>query len=298
MRNRWLDLLLLPALLAVVLLARTLPARYGTAMPQVPGDDLLQLVLGDARRQLGQQMLAQADNYYHGGVTHADCTGLQGHEHHDHAHDHHHAHGHDHHHDADHHHTSHDHGTGTEASFTMRHDPWRWISSHVHAQHHRHIAEEQFGELLPWLWAACRAAPDDIQARLTAAYVIERVSGEAHTAIRLLEEGLEVVPDSPELAFSLGEMNLIRLKDEATAEQWFGQSLTNSAPRAAQGDEDARLLTIRSLHYLAVLAHRRNDTARLQELVRQAEAEYPTHKLTQAMRRMLRPEGGGSGSRQ
>ena len=82
MRNRWHDLLALLPLMAVVLLARTLPARYAGAMPQVSGDDLLQLVLGDARREFGQQMLAQADTYYHGGMEHEGCTGLEEHDDH------------------------------------------------------------------------------------------------------------------------------------------------------------------------------------------------------------------------
>jgi hypothetical protein len=35
----------------------------------------------------------------------------------------------------------------------------------------------------------------DVQARLTAAYVLERQTGEPRAAIRLLEEGLTVVPE-------------------------------------------------------------------------------------------------------
>ena len=268
MRNRWHDLLALLPLLAVVLLARTLPARYAGAMPQVPGDDLLQLVLGDARREFGQQMLARADTYYHGGMEHEGCTGLE--EHDDHPK-----------HDGL---EAHEHAASVGTGFP---DPWRWISRHLHAQPHRHLAEEEFDELLPWLWAACRAAPDDVQARLTAAYVLERHTGEPRAAIRLLEEGIGVVPNSPELAFALGELYLNKLHAPGKAETWFERSRANVRPRAQAADAAAQLLEIRALHYLAVLARNRNDTQRLRALVAQAESDYPTHQLTCVMRELL-----------
>ena len=282
MRNRWHDLLALLPLLVVILLARTLPVRYAGAMPQVPGDDLLQLVLGDARRELGRQMLARADSYFHGGMSHEGCTGLEAQEDHP-----------DHDDQPEHHdddgddHESHGHaalGGPAGAGFP---DPWQWIDRHVHAQPHRHLPEEEFDELLPWLWAACRSAPDDVQARLTAAYVLERRTGEPRAAIRLLEEGLTVVPGSPELAFALGELHLNRLKEAGVAERWFEQARVSSRPRAQAGDADAQLLEIRTLHYLAVLARRRNDAERLRALVAQAEAEHPAHTLTRAMRKLL-----------
>lgn len=285
MRNRWHDLLALPPLLVVILLARTLPVRYAGAMPQVPGDDLLQLVLGDARRELGRQMLAKADSYYHGGMTHTDCTGIEAHAAHPD-------------HDGQPEHPDHDggdhelHGHAARAGsagtgFPDLPDPWQWIDRQVHAQPHRHLELEAFDELLPWLWAACRSAPDDVQARLTAAYVLERQTGEPRAAIRLLEEGLNVVPGSPELAFALGELHLNKLKAAGEAERWFERARTNGQSRAQAGDTDAQLLGIRTLHYLAVLARRRNDRDLLQALVAHAEAEHPAHHLTGAMRKML-----------
>jgi len=282
MRNRWHDLLALLPLLVVILLARTLPVRYAGAMPQVPGDDILQLVLGDARRELGRQMLAKADSYYHGGMTHTDCTGLETHDSH-----------------ADHDgqpghldddggaHGPHGHAAHAGPAGTGFPDPWQWIDRQVHAQPHRHLEREAFDELLPWLWAACRSAPADVQVRLTAAYVLERQTGEPRAAIRLLEEGLTVVPESPELAFALGELHLNKLKAAGEAERWFERARTNGASRAPAGDADAQLLEIRTLHYLAVLARRRNDAERLRALVGLAEAGYPAHHLTGAIRKLL-----------
>jgi hypothetical protein len=281
MNAGWHVFLFAPALLAVILLARTLPARFAGEMPQVPGEDVLQLVLGDARRELSKGMLEMADDYFHGGMTHEGCTGLEG----------------------DHDHTDHtpDEAHGVEAGIhgvdmpagavrTGFPDPWHWINRHVHAQHHRHLSASEYDELLPWIWAACRSAPDNIQAWLIGSYVLTRKTGDATGGIRLLKQGVAANPASPELAFALGELYLNKLQQSTAAEPWFEKARATGLQGKRRDDLDARILQIRTLLYLGVLAKRRNDLQRLRTLLNEAASIHPDHQLTQALRRLLPSE--------
>ena len=264
------NLSLILALLLVAGLAHQIPVHFDGRLPQRPGDDVLQLVLGDTRRGLSQALLQQVDVYYHGGVKVTDACSIGEHAAHDHASQ------------------PHDHLEGHEAVVAGRMiAPWQWVNRHIHAQEHRHLAETDYAELLPWVWAACRASPNNIQAYQIGAYVLSRQSGSAEPAIRLLKQGLEANPGNAELAFELGENYLNKLKQPTEAERWFLQAYANNPLDAAPGDEDAHILKLRTLHYLGYLANQRGDTARVRALLTEAEALNPAHQATRALRAIL-----------
>ncbi len=267
-------------LLLVVVLAQAIPAHYADGMPQVPGDDVLQLILGDARRELGKAMLDRADLYFHGGMAHADCTGMEDHDHEAHA-------------EHDEEHTEHDeehaeHDDGHVAAAPSRApDPWQWLNRRLHAPAHRHLADTEFDELLPWIWAACRASPNSIQAYLVGDYVLLRQTGNPAAGIRLLKQGVAANPGNPDLAFTLGERYLNQMKQPEEAERWFEQALANNPLDGRPDDVDAQILRMRTLDYLGHLAGRRGDRERIRTCLAEAESINPQHQVVRSLKHLL-----------
>jgi len=189
-------LLLVAAVLACAML-RVPPA----ARPQAAtGDDALSVAFGDARRTISSALVHKADSYYHGGVDmdgghECDLESAAAPKGHDHDHekcDHDHDHcGHDH---------GHDHGPAPAA---RRGDPWRWINDHVRApQVERHLEGRKAVEMIPLLWASVRADPKNMDAWTTAWYIASRTMKDPALADKILDEGLRLNPDEPELLFT------------------------------------------------------------------------------------------------
>lgn len=255
----------------VALLARALSARMEAIRPRTGGADVLQIVLGDARHVVSLALLEQVDATFHGGAKPDDCAGMHAHEGGVPG-------GPDGRHGSD--------GAHPDEAPRERRDPWSRLNRRIHVQEHRHLDEADFVELLPWVWAACRAAPANIQAYQIGAYVLWRHTGQAAPAVRLLEEGLAANPGNAELAFALGEYHLNRLDQPAAGEAWFRQAAAfNPADRLP--DDAARLLRLRTLHYLGFLAHRRGDGEALRSLLAEARALQPGHAAVQALEAFL-----------
>lgn len=261
------------ALLAVTL-GRGVPLLFSQGSPQVPGKDVLHLVLGDARQELSAAMLEKAEAYFHGGLRDVDCDdGLasgdaRGHEAHEHE-----AHGHEH--------------AGKPGSAARPNDPWAWIDRHVHAQEHRHLAGDQTVELLPWIWAACRAAPQNTQAFQTGSYVLAKMARRPEEGLRLLEEGVRSNPKDAGLSFSLGELWLNTMKDAAQAEPCFVSALEKCRQAEGPAGEEARGLKVRTLFYLGYLAKRRGDLARARACLAEAETVCPGDVSVRDLRKLL-----------
>ena len=85
-------------------------------------------------------------------------------------------------------------------------DPYCWINDRVHADtgEHCHLEGEKAVELLPWLWAAVRSDPSNVDAWTTAIYVAGREMGNRALAARLIAEARLHNPDSLELAWKHG----------------------------------------------------------------------------------------------
>lgn len=249
---------MLCALLAITL-GQGVPLLFKEGLPQVPGEDVLHLILGDARQELSTAMLEKAEEYFHGGLRDVECDhGLVSGEAHDH-----------------------------DAHAPRADDPWAWINQRIHAQEHRHLAGGQTIDLLPWIWAACRAAPQNVQAFQMGSYVLAKMAGRTEEGVRLLEEGIRANPNDAGLAFSLGELLLNTLKDAARAEPYFVLAVEKYRPAEGPLGEEARVLNVRALFYLGYLAKQRGDLARVREYLSQAEALYPGHVSVRDLRKLL-----------
>ena len=201
-----------------------LPHLFAERMPQVPGENVVAMLLGDARQEISFALLEKADDYFHGGVRHAECdhslssASQKESEHHSptegrHAH----AHGHDH---------DHDHHEHDAASAPL--DPWRWINRRVHVQEHRHTEGEDARELVPWLWAACRTSPRNIQAYESSAYVLSQCWSD-HDAWRCWKRASPQSTSAGQV--SLGQLALHSLATQP-ARNGRSRRLTRSASRS------------------------------------------------------------------
>lgn len=272
---------------AAVALGLAIPSRYAGRLPQASGEDMVSLVLGDARLEVSRVLEEKADDYFHGGIHHADCGGLS--DHHDHletdeghGEDQHEADGHD----------DHDHAdTSSERGGAF--DPWQWIDARVHVQAHRHLHGDQAVELLPWLWGACRMSPKNADAYLNGAYVLAHMLQKPAEAVRLLDEGIRQNPATPELDFSLGEIVLNVQHDSGKAERCFTSTREKCLPvqSSAARAEDLLLLRLRALFYLGYLAKQRGDIDRVRACLDEAESLEPGHKVVADLRALLEAKG-------
>lgn len=255
-----------------------LPLLFSGRMPQVPGENVVAMLLGDARQELSFALLEKADDYFHGGAHHAECEhGLSGtpeglpescsaNEH------------------------AHEHGPHPDSGAApsgRSFDPWMWLNRRVHVQEHRHTEGEDARELLPWLWAACRTSPRNIQAYESSAYVLERMLKRPHDAMALLEEGVRLNPLSASLEVSLGELALHVLDDPDRAERAFVAARIKCQPAPGEAGEDDRFLLGRILFYLGYLADQRGDRNRAANYLAEAEQSVPEHVGTRDLRRLL-----------
>ena len=285
----------LPGICAVIAasVAFLLPARFPEAMPQVAGTDLLSLVFADARVVLGRALLVKSDSYYHGGVDlrqngHGhDCGSLQGNDHTC---------------DGDttveggghgggaHRHDPEDHQEHGLAHQRRRRDPWVWLNSQIHVQEIHHLAGEELAELMPWIWAACRADPHNTQAYAIGWYVLARMRDRPGEGIKILEEGIRNNPGSIELEFTRGQSLLSDLEAPAAAEEAFGaareKALLKCSGEPAKLPEDDAAYLVRALQYLGHFAAERGDGATLRRYADEALAAAPGHTATQALQRM------------
>mgnify|MGYP003587111396 CR=1 FL=1 len=256
-KSEW--LLLAAGVLSSVALSRCVLRLGADSLPQMPSDSVLTLVLGDARQQLSLVLFDKVEEYFHGGVRNVVCEeGLAGgregarHEEHGRA----------------------EHGREAPPARASA-DPWAWLDGQVHVQEHTHLENETAVELLPWIWASCRASPKNVQAFVAGSYVLSRMVGRPEEGARLLEEGLARNPQSDELAFSLGELFMNRLRDPARAEPCFLSALKKNAPAPGKDGEEARQLRLRILFYLGYLAAGKGDADRLRAYAREADAVDP-----------------------
>lgn len=234
--------------------------------PRIDGDGgALARLLGSGRLALSEALQDKADEYFHGGVRHSHCAVCAA----EHA--------------AEHTVGEHEHsGAHTPPVY----DLWSRINAQVHIQEHRHLHGADNRELLPWLWGACRAAPENIEAYESAAYVIEKMLNQPTDAVVLLQEAIAKNPDAARLEVMLGEIALRSLKDPTLAERAFTAAFAKWSPAGGQPSEDERALKGKIIFYLGYLALQRGDTPRARELLALAEREAPTAITTLDLRRL------------
>lgn len=178
-------LLAVPAIVAFSTLLMRLPESRRVQFSE--GRDVLDVAFADARGEIARMMVRKADSYYHGGLevscSHHDGEPCEECAHAGHAHE----------------------GARRDSCGGMGTDPWRWINVRIRApEGHVHLVDAQSVELLPWYWAAVRAAPHDVELWTTTIFIAWHDLKDDALAERLLAEARERNPQSAEIAFAEG----------------------------------------------------------------------------------------------
>lgn len=259
-------------------LAVLLPLEFGGGLAQMPGEDLLSIFFADARTVISKSLVTKADSYFHGGVT-MECSDAHG----------------DHTHATEAHDPAHD-AVMDEPGDDAQHDaasrdPWAWINARVHVQEHRHLEGDELAELFPWIWAACRTSPHNIEAYEMGWYVLAKMQKKVDQGLAVLEEGILNNPDNIQLEFTRGQSLYSDVKDKTASEAAF-KVAREKALRKAKGDlsslpqAEAEVFS-RALAYLAFFAKERGDRDSVRAYLRESESVAPDYAATKQIRRLL-----------
>ena len=246
--------------IAAAAIAFVLPERYADEMPQVAGEDLFSLLFSDARALLGQSFVHVGDRYYHGGIdisyTHPDHTDEFGETPETHEKESH---------DGDGQPHDHDHPDAPRRKPGGFHfpDPWAWLNARIHVQELRHLEGDELTEIVPWIWAAIRADPHNIEAYEMGWYVIAKMQNRPEDGFLVLEEGIKNNPGSISLEVTRGQSLMSDMKDNAASEAAFllarAKALEKCGDNPAGLSEEDALLLQRALDYLIHFASEQGD---------------------------------------
>lgn len=277
-------------------------------MPQASsGGDALSVAFGEAKDTISLAMNHKADSYFHGGVD-MDCTldrdddhdehehGEHDHDDHDHDGDHDEEHCHDencpHHHHHHHHHDGEAEHHDEEGAFLD--DPWRWINVRVRAPEiEKHLEGRKAVETMPWLWAAVRANPHNVDAWTTAWYMANTVMQDRALAARIIEEAKLKNPDSLEIALTDGRFAYDKGKgDVPLAEKKF-RAARDIALRKCGGNvsdlsEPDRETFCNIVDFISKIASERKDVAELQRLLQEVEATGESSPVRKSIERRIK----------
>ena len=259
------------------LFAWWLAATPPGGLPQVAsGGDFLSVLLGDAKADLSQAMIHEADSYFHGGVD-MECHALHGHEHENHSPD----------------HEAHEHGKdcpcghcghGNEAHEGAGFDPWGWINAHIRAPEiERHLEGDRTIEMMPWFWMAVKSDPHNVEAWSTAWYVASRMMKDDLLAFKIAEEGRRLNPKSIEMACVMGRTYRAKgTLDLAKSEALFEEALKIGKEKDEITEKDASSI-FEALGYLAEFARKRNDVKGLRRLLDIGNGMDPNHPTVKSI---------------
>ena len=237
---------------------------------------LMDKIFGEARDMVGNQLVQHADLYFHGGVRHIDCGhGLSteasrvksgGHDH---------IHEHDHEHEQE----DHEHAEPDDEHAAAPSDWLTKLNRRIHPRAHTHMSGVQVEkELLPWLWAAIKADPHNIDAYAITAYWLAVRMELPEKGIEVVVEGIRKNPDNYVLEMTRGEIlwqNLNRKPESVDAFQrarkkFLDQFNPGVAKEIPDIPEQDRLYYGRILSYLANYAIQNNQPEKAVEYLREA----------------------------
>jgi tetratricopeptide (TPR) repeat protein len=211
-------------------LATTLQPRALAWTAGRPSDHLVQVLLGDGRQILANQMFVEADVYFHSGYypsvfdqAHAP-TNSQHMTHEAEAHEH--GEGHAQEHDEGHAREPDEEEHEREMSFLD--PPSNWVERFGRKfaiTHHTHLAGGKAREILPWLRLSAELDPHRIETYTVAAYWLRRDLGKPKEAEELLREGLAANPASYEILIDLGRLYYENHNDRARARNFWTAAL-------------------------------------------------------------------------
>lgn len=249
------------------------------------GEDVLSVLLGDAKKDISDSMVRTADSYFHGGVD-IDCH-LEGHDHEAHACD---GHGDCPHHDHDHH------GGETEPVPDHNHqfDPWRWINGQIRAPEvDRHLGQDKAKEMLPWFWMAVRSNPHNTEAWTTVWFAAASLMKDPNLARKVAEEAYRDNPDSLDVLCVLGRTyRLEGVRDDDKAIAAFSE-LRGKGAQKCKGDLDKlsdsdKASFLQALDYLSVYAADRGDLGCLKSLLDEARRTESRHAVVDNIAQRLK----------
>ena len=270
--------------------ARLLTILPLVLMPQTGSNaDFLSVLLGDAKADLSQAMIHEADSYFHGGID-MECHALHAHKHEGHGH----VRGHDH--DVQ-GHAAHGHGKdcpcghcghGSEAHEEAGFDPWRWINSHIRAPEiERHLEGDRTIEMMPWFWMAVKSDPHNVEAWSTAWYVASRMMKDDLLAFKIAEEGRRLNPKSIEMACVMGRTYRAKgTLDLAKSAALFEEALKIGKEKDKITEKDAASI-FEALGYLAEFARKRNDVKVLRRLLDVGNGLDPNHPTVKSIAKQI-----------
>ncbi len=203
-------------------------------------DNLLQVLLGNSRQILANQMFVQADVYFHSGYypsvfdqAHAPTNAQHMTES-----------GHDHDHDQDAHLEDHHAEEEHEKAMSFLDTPRDWIERFGRKfaiTAHTHLAHGREREILPWLKLSADLDPHRIETYTVAAYWLRRDLGKVKEAEEFLRQGLNANPASYEILLELGRLyyenhhDTVRARNllNAALQRWLQQQSTKPKPDLA-----------------------------------------------------------------
>lgn len=254
----------------------------GDTSAQASSGDLLSIFFHDARAVLCKSLVTRADSYFHGGVKIGKgvyCT-----EDHNHSHD-------------DENQQSHNgepgqtHDEAIEQHTKRVIDPWEWLNARIHVQEHRHLQGEEIEEIIPWIWAACRASPHNIEAYGMGWYVLTKMRKRPDAGLAVLQEGIRNNPDDLDLAFTLGQTLYTDLKDKPAAEAAFNlvreKALKKSKHDLTQLSEDDGRFFANALMYLTRIARERGGLEAVRSYLEEARLAAPNYVVTHNIARVI-----------
>ena len=244
------------------------------------GEDILSVLLGDAKKDISDSMVRTADSYFHGGVD-IDCH-LEGHDHEGHVCPE----------DGDCPHHDHAHHEG-EAKAAVGHgcrlDPWKWINGHIRAPEvDRHLGQEKVKEMLPWFWMAVRSNPHNTEAWTTVWFAAASLMKDPNLAQKIAEEAYQANPDALDVLCVLGRTyRLEGIQDTEKAVAAFSRLRKKGILKC--GGELEKLLDpdktsfLQALDYLSVYAADRRDLKELRGLLDEARRTEARHAVVDSI---------------
>jgi len=262
--------------LAVVLQVFLSAGRF--ELPQKSSSSLLSIISDETRMVLSGIMMKKVDAYFHGGATVANCT-LENHLHDL---------------DADRLHGEQGHSDSHHSvpikKIVSNLHPVQWINSRIHAQEHRHLAKEKSVELLPWVVAACRTAPKNIDSYQIGSYILNRMTEKPEIAIGFLEEGIKNNPLNPELEVSLAEIYFGTVEDVENAAIHFENALEKSLALKRELSDDDFMLRLKIYFYIGRISKDHQDLARLRQVLKAAQKISRENVMTKTLATWLTEE--------
>jgi len=244
-------------------------------LPQKSGTSLMTLISDDTRDVISCSLMDKVESYFHGGIDVDNCSMEDAAE------------------DILHEGEEPVHGENCNHARPeiKGFSPVVWINSHIHAQEHRHLSNNRSVELLPWIAAASRVSPHNLEAYQIGSYVLSKMADKPQAAVDFLQEGIKNNPEDFELEVSLAEMWLNVLKDQEKAQEGFERALTKSLAIGRELTVDEIYVKMKIYFYLGVIAKENGDLTRLREVYQMALKENPQNIVTRSLAEWLAEAG-------